>query len=154
GELAAPRILNLYNGIVTSDRATMEVVTRSVYDGRDITVRGDMSYAPFVAEKEVDTSSAAIYTPDGKVRSPITQFNVQAGAGLCGDKMGKLPVDGIPGASDAPYASCADIGAAVDFIATLLRVPAPPEGVPTCETTRATITALRLDGIPVKRLDS
>jgi len=153
GELAAPRILSLWSAIQTTDQATLEMVTRTVYNGRNITVRGGMAYAPFEAGREIDGSAAGIYTPDGKVRSPITQFNVEAGAGLCGSKAPMLPVDGIPGAKGAPFGSCADIGAAVKFISSIVATPAPEEGVPTCETTRATLSALRLDGVPVRRLD-
>lgn len=153
GELAAPRILNLWSEIKTTDQATLEMVTRTVYDGRNLTVRGSMAYAPFEAGRDIDGSQAGIYTPDGKVRTPITQFNVEAGAGLCGSKAPMLPVDGIPGAAGAPYGSCADIGAAVKFISSIINTPAPAEGVPTCETTRATLSALRLDGVPVRRLD-
>lgn len=153
GELAAPRILSLWSAIQTTDQAALEMVTRTVYNGRNLTVRGGMTYAPFEAGREVDGSAAGIYTPDGKVRAPITQFNVEAGAGLCGSKSPMLPVDGIPGAKGVPFGSCADIGAAVKFIASVVNTPAPEEGVPTCETTRATLSAVRLDGVPVRRLD-
>lgn len=152
GELAAPRILSLWQNIATSDTAALEVVTRAVQNSRDaIKVRGDMSYAPFQSGVEVDTSRQAIYNPDGSVRSPIAQFNVEAGAGLCGGKKPMLPVDGIAGATGAPYASCADIGRASKFISDFLKVPLPPEGAPSCETTRVTLSALRLGQIPVLR---
>lgn len=152
GELAAPRILSLWQKIATSETAALEVVTRSVENGRNvIQVRGDMSYAPYRSGQEVDTSKTAIYNPDGSVRSPIAQFNVEAGAGLCGGKKPMLPVDGIEGAQGVPYASCADIGRASKFISDLLKVPLPQEGAPSCETTRATLSALRLGQIPVLR---
>lgn len=152
GELAAPRILSLWQNIATSDTAALEVVTRAVQNGRNaIKVRGDMAYTPFQSEVEVDTSRQAIYNPDGSVRSPIAQFNVEAGAGLCGGKKPMLPVEGILGATGAPYASCADIGRASKFISDLLKVPLPPEGAPSCETTRVTLSALRLGQIPVLR---
>lgn len=152
GELAAPRILSLWQKITTGETAALEVVTRAVANGRDVVrVRGDMAYAPYQAETEVDTSKQAIYNPDGSVRSPIAQFNVEAGAGLCGGKKPMLPVDGIAGAQGVPYASCADIGRASKFISDLLKVPLPEEGAPSCETTRATLSALRLGQIPVLR---
>lgn len=151
GELAAPRIHSLWQATATTNKAALEIVSRSVRNGRDISVRNNLSYAPYMADVEVDTSKSAIYTPDGKVRSPITQFNVQAGAGLCGGKKPMLPVDGIPGAKDAPYASCADIGQASKFIANILRVDPPAEGMPNCETTRTLLSALRLDSVPVLR---
>jgi neutral ceramidase len=152
GELAAPRILSLWQKIATSETAALEVVTRAVENGRNaIQVRGDMKYAPYQSGREVDTSKTAIYNPDGSVRSPIAQFNVESGAGLCGGKKPMLPVDGIEGAQGVPYASCADIGKASKFISDLLKVPLPQEGAPSCETTRATLSALRLGQIPVLR---
>lgn len=152
GELAAPRILSLWQKIATSETAALEVVTRAVQNGRNaLQVRGDMTYAPYQSGQEVDTSKTAIYNPDGSVRSPIAQFNVEAGAGLCGGKKPMLPVEGIVGAQGIPYASCADIGKASKFISDLLKVPLPEEGAPSCETTRATLSALRLGQIPVLR---
>ena len=68
-------------------------------------------------------------------------------AGLCGDKKVSLPVAGINGAKGVPYASCAELGAAQKFIAAILKVPEPL--LPTCETTRTTLSALRLSGIPL-----
>ena len=152
GELAAPRILSLWQSIATADMASLEVVTRAVQNSRAaIKVRGDMAYTPFQSGVEVDTSRSAIYNPDGSVRSPIAQFNVEFGAGLCGGKKPMLPVEGIIGATGIPYASCADIGRASKFISDFLKVPLPPEGAPSCETTRVTLSALRLGQIPVLR---
>ena len=149
GVLAAPRIMDLWKSITTSATAELEVVTRSVKNGRSIRVRGDMVYSPFVPEAEIDGSPAAIFNADGSAKSPITQFNVPNSAALCGDKKPVLPVEGIPGAKGAPYGSCAEVGAASKFIASLLKVDAPEQ--PNCETTRTTLTALRLGAVPVTR---
>lgn len=149
GELAAPRIAALFRAIKTEPQAALEVVTRTVRNGRDITVRGGMAYAPFDPTREIDGSPAAIYTPEGAVRSPITQFNVEAGAALCGSKNQTLPADGIAGAKGIPYGSCSELGSAAKFIARVLGLDEP--SIPTCETTRTTLTALRLGGVPVLR---
>lgn len=149
GVLAAPRIVDLWKSITTSATAELEVVTRSVKNGRSIRVRGDMVYSPYVPEAEIDGSPAAIFNADGSAKSPITQFNVPNSAALCGDKKPVLPVEGIPGAKGAPYGSCAEVGAASKFIASLLKVDAPEQ--PNCETTRTTLTALRLGAVPVTR---
>lgn len=149
GQLAAPRIASLYAAIPTAKEAALEVVTRAVRNGRDITVRGNMSYAPFEAGREIDNSKSAIFNPDGTARSPITQFNVPVGAALCGDKTAQLPADPIPGAMGPPYGSCVEINSASDLIAGFLKVKKPVQ--PTCEITRTTLSALRLGGLPVLR---
>lgn len=149
GQIAAPRITSLFAAIPTAKEAALEIVTRAVHNGRDIKVRGDMSYAPFEAGREIDNSPSAIFNPDGTARSPITQFNVPVGAALCGDKMAQLPADPIPGAKGLPYGSCVEMNSASDLIASFLKVKKPVQ--PTCEITRTTLSALRLDGLPVLR---
>ena len=46
GELAAPRIVDLWQAVKTSSTAALEVVTRSVRNGRDISVRNGLTYTP------------------------------------------------------------------------------------------------------------
>lgn len=147
GELAAPRIYELWAALQTAPQLSLDVLTRAVADGRAISVRGGMAYAPYDETKPADTTPEAIYTPDGKVRSPITQFNVPVGAGLCGGKSPQLPVAGIEGATGAPYGSCVEIGGAAKFISGVIKGPEP--NVPDCPTTRTTMTALRLGGVPL-----
>lgn len=149
GELAAPRILELFSGIETRDQLDLEIGTRTVPDGRAISVRDGLRYAPYEPDRVVDSTPAAIYAPDGQIRSPISQFNVPSGAGLCGAKKAQLPVMGIEGADGIPYGSCVELGAAARFIASVGKVRAPM--VPECETTRTTLSALRLSGVPVAR---
>jgi neutral ceramidase len=146
GHLAAPRITSLYAAIPTAKEAALEIVTRTVRNGRDLTVRGSMTYAPYEPGREIDNSPSAIFNPDGTARSPITQFNVPVGAALCGDKTVRLG-EGIPGAKGKPYGSCSEIISATEFISTILRVPKPEQ--PTCEITRTTLSALRLSGVPI-----
>jgi neutral ceramidase len=149
GQLAAPRIASLFAAIPTAKEAALEIVTRAVRNGRDVTVRGDMSYAPFEPGREIDNSPSAIFNPDGSARSPITQFNVPVGAALCGEKTAQLPADPIPGAKGPPYGSCVEMNSASDLIAGFLKVKKPVQ--PTCEITRTTLSALRLGGVPVLR---
>jgi neutral ceramidase len=149
GELAAPRIYELWQATATSAEAELDMVTRAVPNGRAITVRDGLRYTPYEMGREVDTRPEAIYTPDGKVRSPNTQFNVPYGAGLCGAKNPMLPVPGIEGASGVPYGSCVEIGGAAQIVADYLK--AEPPKLPECQTTRTTLSALRLSGIPVAR---
>ena len=125
-----------------------EVVTRASAEKRSRHQRAEMGCAmrPADPQREVDASPSAIFDENGNARGPIEKFNVPVAAGLCG-RQPMLPVDGIGGAKGAPYASCAELGAAQRFIAAILKVPEPP--LPTCETTRTTLSALRLSSIPL-----
>lgn len=150
GELAAPRIYSLWQSVKTAPQLELEMQTRAVADGRDISVRGGaLRYAPYVEDAVVDGTAAAIYDEAGQVRAPITQFNVPYGAGLCGGKGRQIPAEGINGPVDPPYASCVEIGSASKFIATAAKLPEPM--VPDCVTTRTTLSALRMAGVPVVR---
>lgn len=146
GELAAPRIYELWTQLRTAPEVALGVLTRAVPNGREISVRGGLHYAPYDENRVVDSSPEAIYTPQGTVRNPITQFNVPHGAGLCGGRYPRLPVRGIEGASGPPYGSCVEIEAASRFVASLLRTE-PPK-IPDCTTTRTTLTAVRLGAVP------
>jgi neutral ceramidase len=149
GEIAAPRIYDLWAAMETAREAELEVATRAVPNGRGVAVRDGLRYTPYDETAIVDASPEAIYTPDGQVRGPITQFNVEHGAALCGNTGSPLPVRGIEGAAGVPYESCRDLGAAAQFVATALRSEAPK--LPECETTRTTVSAVRLAGVPVTR---
>jgi neutral ceramidase len=150
GALAAPRIHALWKATSTAREAELEVATRTVPVGRAITAReGALRYAPFREGTTVDSSPDAMYTPDGQIRSPITQFNVQHAAGLCGSDKASIGVGGIKGASGVPYGSCSEVGPVLDSIGGILGLS--PVVVPECETTRTTLTALRVSGVQVTR---
>ncbi len=124
GELAAPRILALYDAIPTTPGdVPVELLTRSIHQYRDdmrITRGGTVNYmyTPYTERYRGDD---IIYDENGKVLSPIDEFNSENGAALC---------DGDPsmvifgklfgwGSEVPPYNTCAN----VDPILRLMDIP-------------------------------
>lgn len=145
GARAAALAGPLVKGITTSATAQIEVVTRTFYIGRSVKVqRPDgrfLEYAPADEEYEPD---GVIFDKDGKIVSPIDEFNVVGGAGLCGDPY-KGSFATIPGAKGmGVYSSCVDVlrgrGLMFSFFDVSATMP-----VPLCDTTRATATAVKIN---------
>lgn len=137
-DLAAP----LVEGIQTSDKAAMEVVTRTFYSGREAVVKRpdgtELRYAP--ADVEPD---GILFDSMGKISNPIDEFNTATGAGLCGDRdAGSFAP--LAGAADV-YLSCLDVGRGQGFVLGLFDVP-PVADMPLCDTIRTTATAVRIAG--------
>ena len=105
-----------------------------------------MAYTLFQSGVEVDTSRSAIYNPMAACAAR-SRSSTSSSEPACAAAKPMLPVEGIPAPRAFPYASCADIGRASKFISDFLKVPLPPEGAPSCETTRVTLSALRLGQI-------
>jgi neutral ceramidase len=122
----------------------MEMVTRSVTMGPDwdaFTVRGGaLSYAPWDGRRRADRE---VYADDGAILSPIDEFNAPAGAGLCGGEEALLTFARLPNVAGlTAYNSCANIPDATSALGGLLGFSF--EEMPLCNTTRATISVLRL----------
>ncbi len=125
----------------------MEMLTRSVELGPypdTFTIRdGALSYAPFDPEVVPD---GVVWTADGEVQSPIDEFNAPVGAGLCETdeiSFGATVIEGTEGI--APYASCSKVGPLTDIFEILLDTTfESDETHPICQTTRTTLSALRL----------
>ncbi len=122
----------------------MEMVTRSVTMGPDwraFTVRGGaLSYAPWDGRRRADRE---VYGDDGAILSPIDEFNAPAGAGLCGGEEALLTFARLPNVAGlTAYNSCANIPDATSALGGLLGFSF--EEMPLCNTTRATISVLRL----------
>ncbi len=123
-ELAAPRILALYDAIPTaSGNISVELLTRSIHQYRDemhITRGGtvDYYYTPYTPRYRGDD---IVYGEDGKVLSPIDEFNSENGAALC-DGDPSLVILGKVfgwGSEVPPYNTCAN----VDPILKLMDLP-------------------------------
>jgi len=118
GQLAAPTIRALWDETPTSDQAiTLESVTRGVPEGRDeihVTRGGsiDLYYAPYDENLIPDE---IIYDDDGELASPIDEFNVPYGAGLCAE--GYEGLDLGTGSTTYPYSTCIELG----FLANALQ---------------------------------
>ncbi len=139
-------------GSKLSGTTEMEVLTRSIVEGPDaasFAIRnGSLRYAPWDPEREPD---GVVFEADGKtVKSPIDEFNAQAGAALCGEGT-SLPAKGMLGVNDLlPYRACVLLPSAHRLIQGVLNQPV--EQSPLCSTTRTVVSALRIGDFLVATL--
>ncbi len=148
GRGAVPELMAAYEAAGTAMRDTLELemVTRSVETGpfaSTFAIRGGaLSYAPFDVDR----------IPDGKVyegtelASPIDEFNAPLGAGLCQDAEPMFPAAAIPGTEGIlPYGSCLKLDVAGEILGPIFSIDfGVDDRHPVCESTRTTISALRL----------
>ncbi|MBX3156023.1 MAG: hypothetical protein KF773_08485 [Deltaproteobacteria bacterium] len=128
----------------------LEMVTRSVETGpkpETFTIRGGaLSYAPFDPARERPDGIVQIDNDPTRLASPIDEFNAQVGAGLCETAMPMFPAAAIPGTEGIlPYGSCLKLDVAAPILGPIFNVDfGVDEKHPVCETTRTTVSALRL----------
>lgn len=133
-------------GAAMRDSIELEMLTRSVETGPNpatFTIRdGALAYAPFDLAR----------TPDGVIyegstlASPIDEFNAPVGAALCEKADAMFPAAAIPGTEGiTPYGSCLRLDVAGEILGEIFSIDfAVDDKHPVCETTRTTISALRL----------
>lgn len=125
----------------------MEMLTRTVELGPKpdtFTIRdGALEYKAFDPEYVPD---GVVFDGNGDVVSPIDEFNAPVGAGLCETDEISFGATVIPGTEGiAPYASCSQVGPLTDIFEILLDTQfESDETHPICQTTRTTLSALRL----------
>lgn len=148
GRRARDAILATWEAAVPAmtDTLAMEMVTRTISLGPDLSAitarQGALSYLPFEEGRMPD---GVIFDEAGEVATPIDEFNVAFGAGLCGEEDGGLGA-GIPGARElGPYQTCSR----VEDVVNLLRLGIGDDWyfedpLPSCASTRTTLSALRL----------
>lgn len=126
----------------------MEMLTRTVPLGPNwetFTIReGALEYAPWDLQTEGD---GQVYGTDGNLLSPIDEFNAPYGAALCGggDIQLRVPVAALPGSDDLEdysYFACLRVHRILRVLETIVDVTF--EEPPLCETTRTTVSALRI----------
>jgi neutral ceramidase len=116
GNYAAPKIKNLWNATPTaSGNIPLELLTRSIRQDRDeMRLRregtADYYYAPYT---NIYRGDDKVYDENGKVISPIDEFNTNEGAALCGGDesmviLGKL-FGWTPATNAYPYNTCANV---------------------------------------------
>ncbi len=135
-------------GTSMMEHAPMEMVTRSIDRGPDwtrFTIRGgELSYAPWDGFTPADRN---VVDATGALISPIDEFNAPEGAALCGGSTAPyLPTAQIPGTrglTDYPYASCNRIEAIQHLLSSVLSIDLGSHA-PICDTTRTTISAIRI----------
>jgi neutral ceramidase len=79
--------------------------------------------------------------------SPVDEFNAPVGAALCEGATAQFPSAELPGTSGLPaYGSCARLDVVGPVIAAVLGLEVDVDAThPICQTTRTTLSALRID---------
>lgn len=150
GRAAVPELMAAYTsaGAAMKDTLELEMVTRSIETGpfaETFTIRdGALAYAPFDPAREAPDG---IVFDGGALASPIDEFNAQVGAGLCETEAPMFPAAAIPGSEGIkPYGSCLKLDLASEILGPIFNIDFGVDAThPVCETTRTTISALRID---------
>ncbi|MDQ3340545.1 MAG: hypothetical protein M4D80_35755, partial [Myxococcota bacterium] len=135
-------------GNAMKDSLELEMVTRSIETGpraETFAIRGGaLAYAPFDPKRE---RPDGIVFEGGALKSPIDEFNAQVGAGLCETESPMFPAAAIPGSEGIkPYGSCLKLDLAGEILGPIFKIDFGVDAThPVCESTRTTISALRID---------
>ena len=149
GRAAADTILAAWTaaGGQMQDQLALSMVTRSIELGpypETYAIRdGALTYAPFDLERPAD---GTVWNGT-QIVSPIDEWNAPVGAALCEKATALFPVAAMPGTDGIPvYGSCVRIDEAAQVLSQILDLDFPDTGPdrPACQTTRTTISALRL----------
>ncbi len=133
-------------GAAMKDTIELEMLTRSVETGpfpETYSIRdGALSYAPF----DINRLPDGVVSEGGALASPMDEWNAPVGAALCetGDPM--FPAAAIPGTEGVlPYGSCLRLDIAGSILGPIFNINfGVDETHPVCETTRTTVSALRI----------
>jgi neutral ceramidase len=148
GIFGRDEILAAYESAGASMASTLELemLTRTIPLGPDWNVfeirGGSLEYAPFDVRRSADN---LVYDSAGVLISPIDEFNAPAGAALCDPiRTALTPRAQMPGTDSSMYSyrGCNRIEEIDGVIESLIDVDF--EEPPLCETTRTTVSALRL----------
>ncbi len=151
GRAAIPELMAAWTtaGTAMRDSLELEMITRSVETGphpESFTIRnGAMSYAPFDLERLPDGVVGDSST-GAMIDSPVDEFNAPVGAALCETATPMFPAAAIPGTEGVlPYGSCLRLDVAGEILGPIFDIDFPvTETEPICETTRTTVSALRI----------
>ena len=132
------------------DSIELEMMSRSIETGpspdpKPYAIRGGaLQYAKMDVTKIPD---GVIYDSTGAIASPIDEFNAPTGAGLCESETAMFPAAKIEGTDGlVPYGSCIRFDLGLEIIGEIFNFDfsIADERHPICETTRTTISALRI----------
>jgi neutral ceramidase len=129
------------------DSIELEMLTRSVETGPKASTfkirDGALTYQDFDNNRVPD---GVIYDSSNAVVSPIDEFNAPVGAALCESEQAMFPAAAIVGTEGKlPYGSCLRLDIAGEILGEIFEVDfGVDEKHPVCETTRTTISALRI----------
>lgn len=149
GRAAAPQMMAAWGAAGANMRTSLELemLTRSVETGPKsdtFTIRDNaLRYAPFDLAQ---TPDGVIYDSNGAVQSPLDEFNAPVGAALCETGDATFPTARIPGTEQlVPYGSCQRLDVAGEILGQVFKIDfGVDDKHPVCETTRTTISALRI----------
>ncbi len=151
GARAAEIIAPIVKNVQTGDKVALEIVTRTFYNGRDAVVKRpdgtELRYKPY--DPEFVEPDRMIFDAQGKIISPIDEFNTFAGAGLCGEANGAgafAPISGTAGLK--PYGACLDVQKGGSLIFNAFYIGEYDVTMPLCDSARTTVSALRITGTP------
>ncbi len=125
----------------------LEMLSRSIDLGPNastFTIRdGGLRYADFDSKRIAD---GKVYDESGAIISPIDEFNAPVGAALCQDPEPMFPAAAIDGTEGVPtYGSCLRLDVAGAILQSIFQIDfGVDEKHPVCETTRTTISTLRI----------
>lgn len=134
-------------GAAMRDSLELEMLTRSIETGphpETFSIRdGALSYAPFDITK---TPDGVVFDGSGALASPIDEFNAPVGGALCETAEPMFPAAAIPGTEGVlPYGSCLRLDVAGSILGPIFNIDfGVDETHPVCESTRTTVSALRI----------
>jgi neutral ceramidase len=149
GRAALPIMLASWQSAAAQlkSETSLEMLSRSIELGPNpetFSIRGgQLSYQPFELGRIPD---GKIYDGAGALASPIDEFNAPVGAGLCENPEPMFPAAAIEGTEGmVPYGSCLRLDVAGDILQGIFNINFEAKATqPICETTRTTISALRI----------
>jgi neutral ceramidase len=133
-------------GAAMRDSIELEMITRSIETGpfpETFAIRdGALRYAAFDGVTRPD----GVVMDGAQLASPVDEFNAPVGAALCETATPMFPAAAIPGTEGLlPYGSCLRLDVAAPILGPIFEVDfGVDETHPVCETTRTTISALRI----------
>jgi neutral ceramidase len=155
GDAGAPGILRLWEATPTSDTPlALEAVSRHVpqHHSQIRVTRGgtvDWRYAPLTDNPAPDDE---IYDEDGRILSPIDEFNAPFGAVFCGSDAPLIPAGNI-GSQVFPYSACMDAELVSRILYALFQLEEGEIPLPLPESLKAGTTATSLHPIRTLRPD-
>jgi len=133
-------------GTAMKDSIELEMLTRSVETGpfpETYSIRdGALKYAAFDLNRVPD----GVVSEGGALTSPMDEWNAPVGAALCEKPEPMFPAAQIPGTEGIlPYGSCLRLDVAGGILGPIFNINfGVDETHPSCETTRTTVSALRI----------
>jgi neutral ceramidase len=151
GDFAVDSIVDLWEHTPTTTTPLhLETITRSIDTRRDENrVHRDyatLEYLPYNPDPGFKPDER-IYDDQGRVITPLDEFNAQMGGAFCGAALPSLPL-GTIGSTIYPYASCLEVSALADIFALFFGVEHVELPLP--ESLHAKTTASRIGPLPIR----